>query len=115
MSDNLTKEQRSFCMSKIRSRDTKPELYIKNKLRGFIYHPKNIFGNPDFINWKDKEVIFIDGCFWHKCPKHFIEPKSNRKYWIPKLEKNVLRDKEINLAYKNSTWKVLRIWEHELK
>ena len=101
-------------MSRIRSRNTNPELILKKKLKGFIYHPKT-FGNPDFINYKKKEVVFIDGCFWHKCPKHFIAPKSNKIYWLPKLKKNVLRDSEINLAYKNSKWKVVRIWEHELK
>lgn len=114
MVDNLTKEQRSFCMSRIRSRDTKPELKHKAKNLHLEYQPK-AFGNPDFIDWKKKIVIFIDGCFWHKCPKHFIAPKSNRKYWLPKLEKNVLRDKEINIAFKNAGWKVVRVWEHYLK
>lgn len=112
--DNLTKEQRSFCMSRIRSKNTKPELKHKAKNLNLEYQP-NIFGNPDFINWKKKIIVFIDGCFWHKCSKHFIAPKSNKKYWLPKLERNVLRDKEVNFAYKNSNWKVLRIWEHNLK
>src|SRR3989338_485928 len=115
MSDNLTKDQRSFCMSKIKSNSTKPELKYKSKNLHLEYQPKNFFGNPDFINWKTKTVVFVDGCFFHKCPKHFIQPKSNKKYWIPKLHKNALRDKEINITYKNSGWKVLRIWEHELK
>jgi DNA mismatch endonuclease (patch repair protein) len=114
MTDNLTKEQRSFCMSRIKSRNTKPELILKQKLKGFNYQP-NVFGNPDFIDWKNKIAVFIDGCFWHKCPKHFIEPKSNRTYWLPKLNKNTIRDKEINLAYKNSGWNVIRIWEHKLE
>jgi DNA mismatch endonuclease (patch repair protein) len=114
MADNLSKKQRSFCMSRIRSRNTKPELALKKHLKGFIYQPK-AFGNPDFINYPKKKVIFIDGCFWHKCPMHFIEPKSNRKYWLPKIEKNIFRDKEITLAYKNSGWNVKRIWEHSLK
>lgn len=113
MADNLTTKQRSFCMSRIRSRGTKPELLLKKKLQDFIYQPK-VFGSPDFINYKKKEVVFIDGCFWHKCPKHYVQPKTNRKYWLPKLKKNVLRDNEINLAYKNAGWKVVRMWEHEL-
>ena len=112
--DNLTKEQRSFCMSRIRSRNTKPELNHKSKNFNLEYQP-NVFGKPDFIDWKSKKVVFIDGCFWHKCPIHFIAPKSNKRYWLPKLERNVLRDKEITLAYKNSFWKVVRIWEHGLK
>jgi len=101
-------------MSRIRRRDTNPEIILKRNFKDFIYHPKNIFGNPDFINYKKKIIIFIDGCFWHKCPKHFIQPKSNKKYWLPKLERNSIRDKEINITYKNSFWKVKRIWEHEL-
>lgn len=115
MPDNLTKKQRSYCMSKIRSSHTKPELVLKKCLKGFKHNPKKIFGNPDFINWKKKTVIFLDGCFWHKCPECYIEPKSNKKYWLPKLEKNVMRDKETDIAYINAGWKVLRIWEHELK
>lgn len=100
-------------MSRVRSRNTKPELLLKKKLKGFIYQPK-AFGKPDFINYKKKIVIFIDGCFWHKCPKHFRAPASNRKYWLPKIAKNALRGKEITLAYKIAGWKVRRIWEHDL-
>jgi DNA mismatch endonuclease (patch repair protein) len=114
MSDTLTKKQRSYCMSRIKSKNTKPELFFKRKFKNFIYHP-NVFGNPDFINYPNKEVIFIDGCFWHKCPKHYTPPKSNRKYWLPKLEKNIIRDKEVGITYTNAGWKVTRIWEHELK
>ncbi|MBU0962719.1 MAG: very short patch repair endonuclease [Nanoarchaeota archaeon] len=115
MVDNLSKKQRSYCMSKIKNKYTNPELIFKKKYKNFIYHPKNIFGNPDFIDYKKKTVVFIDGCFWHKCPIHFKYPKSNRKYWIPKLKRNALRDKEIDIVYKNSGWKVRRIWEHKLK
>ena len=117
MPDNLTKEQRSYCMSRINSKHTNPEIILKKelKLHGFIYQPKNLFGNPDFINKNKKIVIFIDGCFWHKCPKCYKEPKSNREYWLPKLEKNTIRDKEIDIAYKNLGWRVIRIWEHKLR
>jgi len=116
MTDNLTKEQRSYCMSNIRSKYTKPELIIKIKLKkkNFVYHPR-LYGKPDFANFKKRTAIFIDGCFWHRCPKHFVEPKSNKKYWLPKIERNVLRDKEIIIAYLNAGWKVTRIWEHELR
>ena len=115
--DNLTKEQRSYCMSKIRFKNTNPEILLKKELRfhGFKYQPKNIFGNPDFINHKTKTVVFIDGCFWHKCPKCFKEPKSNKQYWLPKLERNTIRREEIKKTYKISGWEVLRIWEHTLK
>ena len=114
MPDNLTKEQRSYCMSRIRRSHTKPELIFRKKFKDFIYQPK-AFGKPDFINYKKKEVIFVDGCFWHMCPVHYKEPKTNKEYWIPKLLKNIIRGKEINIAYKNAGWKVIRIWSHKLK
>lgn len=115
MTDNLTKEQRSFCMSKVKGKNTAPELILKDRIEGFQYQPKNIFGRPDFINWMDKIIIFVDGCFWHKCSRHFKEPKSNKNYWIPKIEKNVVRDREVDLIYRIAGWRIIRIWEHELK
>jgi len=102
-------------MSRIRSKDTKPELRHKAKNLHLEYQPKGLLGNPDFIDWKKKIVVFIDGCFWHKCPIHYKQPKTNKKYWLPKLNRNVVRDKEVNLAYKNAGWKVVRIWEHDLR
>jgi DNA mismatch endonuclease (patch repair protein) len=115
MADNLTKQRRSYNMSRIRSRDTKPELIIKPFMRklGFAYQPK-MYGHPDFADKKTKTVVFIDGCFWHGCPKHFIMPKSNIDYWRKKISRNALRDKKVNMLYKNKGWKVVRIWEHEI-
>lgn len=115
MADNLTKQQRSFCMSRIKRSKTKPELLLKKKLKGYLYQPKNMFGNPDFINLKKRKVLFVNGCFFHQCSVHYVEPKSNKSYWIPKIEKNVIRDKEVDIAYKNAGWQIKRVWEHELK
>lgn len=81
---------------------------------GFTYQPK-IFGNPDFANKKEKIVVFIDGCFWHKCPKHFIKPKSNVIFWTNKIVRNVQRDEKVTNKLKAEGWRVIRIWEHELK
>ena len=64
---------------------------------------------------KYKTVIFIDSCFWHKCPAHYKEPKTNLDYWVPKIERNVNRAKEVNRILKINGWKVMRIWEHSLK
>jgi len=114
MSDIFSKKKRSEIMAKIRSSNTKPELLAKDLLNGFQHQPK-IYGRPDFINKKRKIIIFIDGCFWHKCPIHFKAPKSNKKYWLPKIKRNVERAKEVEKEYKNLGWKILRIWEHELK
>ena len=101
-------------MSRIRSRRTLPELQYKNKFKRSSYQPKNMFGNPDFVIWKNKTVIFIDGCFWHKCPVHWNKPKSNITYWLLKFERNLIRDKEVEIAYKNIGWDIKRIWEHDI-
>jgi len=102
-------------MSRIKRSHTAPELALKKCLRGFKHNPSGLFGNPDFISWKEKIVIFADGCFWHMCPVHYREPKTNKQYWIPKLRRNVIRDEEANIAYKNAGWKVIRIWDHNIK
>jgi len=118
MPDCFTKEKRSEVMSKIKSKNTKAELILrkflwKNKLRYMLH--QNLPGKPDIVFKSKKVAIFVDGCFWHKCPKCYKEPKSNKKYWIPKINKNVKRDKANNLKLKKDGWKVLRFWEHEIK
>ena len=117
MTDVHTKEQRSYNMSMIKSSKTKPELKLKKtlKLIGFLYQPKNIIGKPDFVNKKEKIAIFIDGCFWHKCSEHYKEPSSNKKFWKEKINKNIERDRKITKKLKKDGWKVIRIWEHNLK
>ena len=116
MVDVHTKEKRSYNMSQIKGRDTRPELKLKGLLekKGFIFQPKE-YGKPDFIHYRKKIILFIDGCFWHKCPKCFKLPSTNIKFWRNKLNKNVLRDKEVTKNYESSGWKVIRIWECELK
>ena len=116
MVDVHTKEQRSYNMSRIRGQNTKPELKLKSLLRkrGFIYQSKE-YGKPDFIDYRKKIVFFIDGCFWHKCPECFKLPDTNKNFWRKKTDDNLRRDREINFAYQNSGWNVVRIWEHQLK
>ena len=82
------------------------------KLLGFSYQPKGIIGKPDFANKKYKIAIFIDGCFWHRCPKHYIKPKTNIIFWKDKIRKNVKRDGAITKKLEKEGWKVIRIWEH---
>ncbi|MFA5382379.1 MAG: hypothetical protein WC356_04375 [Candidatus Micrarchaeia archaeon] len=90
MSDNLTKEQRSRCMSKIRSKWTKQEKKIHNYLKGdkirHKMHPK-LPGNPDIVLKDSKTAVFLHGCFWHKCPNCYKEPKSREAIGCPKLRK----------------------------
>jgi DNA mismatch endonuclease (patch repair protein) len=114
MAELICKVARSKIMSRIKSCNTKPELLLKNSLIGYKYQP-NEFGRPDFINYKKRLIVFVDGCFWHQCSLHSRMPKQNRGYWLPKLRRNVIRAKEVEIAYKNAGWKVIRIWEHELK
>ena len=118
MADRMSKKARSRTMSKIRSKNTKIEMIIRKTLwkKGYRYrvHTK-LKGKPDIVFPKYRMAIFIDGCFWHKCPKCYKEPQSNRAYWIPKIERNAVRDKENEAYLKNAGWKIIRIWEHEVK
>jgi DNA mismatch endonuclease (patch repair protein) len=116
MADWLSKETRSSIMSSIRSRNTKPELKLKKAIRGlgFSYQPKMV-GSPDFANSKKKIAIFVHGCFWHKCPKCFRQPTSRTDYWIPKIERNVQRGKINKKTLQKKGYKVITIWEHDLK
>jgi len=118
MADTLTKRQRSFCMSRIKGKWTKPELAVHNMLKGrkirHIMHPA-IDGSPDII-FKDKKVaVFIHGCFWHGCPKCFIKPASNKAYWSKKIAGNRRRDKNNVRRLKKAGWNVIVIWEHETR
>jgi len=118
MTDVFSKEKRSWVMSRIRSADTKMENLLEVKLREnaikFEKHPK-LFGKPDFLIKNKNIVIFIDGCFWHKCPAHYKEPKSRKEFWLPKIEENVKRDKEVNRKLRKEGYKIIRFWEHELE
>jgi DNA mismatch endonuclease (patch repair protein) len=121
MTDSISKERRSANMSRIKSRDTKPEKTVRSALHrlGFrfrLYRP-NLPGKPDIVLPKYKVVIFVHGCFWHQhagC-KRATQPKSNRKYWTPKLKRNIERFYEIKREYRQMGWKVLVIWECEAK
>ena len=119
MADNLTPEQRHKNMTHIKSTNTKIEKDITNALWNLGYrfrkNVKGLPGKPDIAIKKHKVVIFLDSCFWHKCPEHFKKPKSNLEYWEPNIKRNVERDAEINRYYQNKNWHILRIWEHEVK
>jgi DNA mismatch endonuclease (patch repair protein) len=106
-------------MSRIRSRWNKDtELALAKLLRrhginGWRRH-QSIFGKPDFIFPKPKLALFVDGCFWHGCPKHATKPKNNRAFWHRKLSANKKRDRMVTQTLRKLGWQVLRIWEHEL-
>jgi DNA mismatch endonuclease (patch repair protein) len=118
MTDVFTKEKRSWVMSRIRSKWTKQERLVHNYLKGkkikHKMHPK-MEGSPDIILPSKKIAIFLHGCFWHKCPIHYKEPKTKKKFWIPKIEKNVKRDREVTNQLKKDGYKVIRFWEHDVE
>ena len=119
--DNHSKEIRSYNMSQIRSKNTKPEELVRKALfaAGFRYrkNDKRYPGHPDIILPKYKTMIFINGCFWHghEGCRYFVWPKSNPDYWIPKINGNIERDKNIYSILKNQGWRIIIVWECELK
>lgn len=105
-------------MSQIKGKDTQPEIILRKALssaglKGYRLHYK-LPGRPDIVFPKKKITVFIDGCFWHKCPKCFIKPETNKSFWNKKIDTNVKRDGIVNSELKEKGWKVIRIWEHEL-
>lgn len=105
-------------MSNIKGKDTSIEVALRSQLwcRGlrFRNHYK-IIGKPDVVFVSARVAVFIDGCFWHRCPAHFSQPKNNDAFWLKKIGRNVDRDALVTAELKTMGWKVLRYWEHELK
>lgn len=120
MADTITPEKRSEIMSRIRSRDTKPEMTVRRLVHGMGYryrlHQKKLPGQPDLVFTPRKKVIFVHGCFWHmhSCP-HGRIPKTRRAYWKKKLNTNVKRDAKQKKLLESDGWRVLVIWECETK
>jgi DNA mismatch endonuclease, patch repair protein len=119
MADFLTRAKRSALMSTIRSRGNKDtELVLARLLRrygitGWRRH-QEVVGKPDFIFRKVRLAVFVDGCFWHGCPKHSHWPETNRGFWREKFSRNKTRDRLVVRTLHSRGWRVLRIWEHEL-
>jgi len=118
-SDVFTKAKRSEVMSRIRGKGNKDteitlaKLFRANGITGWRRHYP-IAGRPDFAFPKLKLALFVDGCFWHGCPRHGVQPKSNKEFWLTKLDANKARDRKVNRLLRANGWRVLRIWEHDL-
>jgi DNA mismatch endonuclease (patch repair protein) len=119
--DTITKERRSWNMSKIRSKDTLPEIRIRKALwrMGYRYrlYYKLLPGKPDIVITKQKIVVFVHGCFWHR-HENCIEasrPKTNSEYWETKIQKTIERDKKHQAEIQMAGWKVIIIWECNVK
>lgn len=116
--DVLTKEQRSYNMSRIRGKDTKPEILLRKSLwkKGFRYRTHyKLPGKPDVVFVARKIAIFVDGCFWHGCPVHGVRPKTNAAFWEKKIQSAIDRDKKNKLLLEKDGWRVLHYWEHEIE
>lgn len=117
MADVHTKEQRSYNMSQIRCKNTKPEMIVRSLVHrmGYRYslHRKDLPGHPDIVLTRHHKVIFIHGCFWHmhKCRYGRVIPKTNKKFWQSKRQGNAERDKRILRHLRKAGWKILTIWE----
>lgn len=105
----------------IKDRDTKPELALrkelwKNGIKGYRIHWKKVQGKPDIAFPKRKFAVFVNGCFWHRCPYcNPPMPKTNREFWATKFERNIERDKNKILQLKASDWEPIIIWECQIK
>jgi len=118
MADIFTKKKRSWVMSHIRGKHTRIERILDKELRKkdvkFKLH-YGIPGQPDFVFVSEKVAVFIDGCFWHRCPMHYIAPITRKEFWKQKIGRNVKRDKYVTRKLRNDNWKVFRFWEHEVE
>lgn len=120
MTDVFSKNKRSLVMASIRSTgnaDTElllAKIFRKYRIHGWKRHMR-LPGKPDFTFHKERLVVFVDGCFWHGCPEHGRQPRSNASYWRQKLLRNKKRDASVSRELKARGWNVIRLWEHDLK
>lgn len=119
--DRLTTQHRSWNMSRIRGRDTRPEREVRSLLHrlGFRFrlHPRSLPGRPDVVLPKYGTVVLVHGCFWHRharCPLAYI-PKTRTQFWSQKFDVNVARDRRVVSTLRSLGWRVLVVWECELR
>lgn len=119
--DRVSPSTRSRNMSRIRSAgnmttEKRLRAYLmRARISGWHIHASELIGKPDFIFPTEKVAVFVDGCFWHGCPRCGHTPKSNQRYWSPKLLRNRSRDKAVSRQLKKTGWNVVRLWEHEIR
>lgn len=120
MADPLTEEERSWVMSQVKNKDTKPEVRVRSMLHRMGYrfrlHRRGLPGAPDIVLPRHEKIIFVHGCFWHShnCPRG-KRPSTRTKFWNAKLDANVERDRENQEALEEQGWKILVVWGCELK
>lgn len=119
--DRLTPERRGWLMSRVRSKDTTPELAVRRLVHGMGYryrlHERRLPGSPDLVFWGQRKAIFVHGCFWHghgNC-RYARLPKSRVEFWKEKRLRNRKRDRAVEKLLRRSGWQVLIVWQCELK
>jgi DNA mismatch endonuclease (patch repair protein) len=121
MADVHSKKTRSYNMSKIKGKNSKPEIIVRKFLhsKGFRFriHDKRLPGKPDIVLPKYKTVIFVHGCFWHghKGCKYFVTPKTRTEWWLNKINGNIRNDKKYRTLLRKNDWNTIIIWECDLK
>ena len=119
MSDIWSTQKRSEVMSLIRSRGNKAtelrliEIFREHGITGWRRN-QPLLGKPDITFRRERVVVFVDGCFWHGCPKCYKRPKSNRKFWDTKISNNRKRGRLVNRELRGAGWRVVRVWQHQL-
>lgn len=117
--DIVDLKTRSRMMAAVRSRNTKPEILLRKALweaglRGYRLR-KGLPGRPDMVFPRHKVAVFVDGCFWHGCPRCYKAPENNKAFWRAKLAENRSRDEAVNAKLRQLGWRVVRFWEHEVE
>lgn len=104
-------------MRRVRSRDTSCERRLRTALhrRGLRYSlRRRLTGTPDVVFVRARVAVFVDGCFWHGCPRHCRRPAGNRAYWAAKIDRNMARDRRVSRRLRAEGWRVVRVWEHQV-
>jgi DNA mismatch endonuclease (patch repair protein) len=120
MADTFPKAKRSEIMAAVRSTNNKvteiklATIFRRHGVKGWRRHLA-LHGKPDFTFPRQRLTVFVDGCFWHGCAKHLRMPATNRAYWEKKISRNITRDRMTTIQLRKAGWKVLRVWEHELR
>jgi len=119
--DKISQQDRSRMMSRVKAKGTKTELEVRRLVHSLGYryrlHVEDLPGKPDLVFRSRKKIIFVHGCFWHRhdCSLGRQVPKSRKKFWIPKLERNAERDEEVRVRLECLGWKVMVVWGCDLK
>lgn len=117
--DKVSPQKRSQIMASVHSKDTRPEIALRKALwqagvRGYRLD-RDLLGRPDLTFKAHRVAVFVDGCFWHGCPKCYRQPTNNKDYWIVKIANNRKRDRQVSEKLASQGWTVVRLWEHEIR